>query len=342
MKIVPALFRFTLTAIVVVLALVLGHALWKHYLYAPWTRDGRVRAEVVRVAPDVSGLVSAVAVYDNQLVRKGDVLFVVDQARFRNAVDQAQANLAAAEAAARAAGASISAAAAGAAARHAEYEMYAAQAERRRRIGSVISQEDRNDAAATASAARATWQQAQASGHQASASREQAAAAVEQAQVALDRAELDLARTEVRAPVDGYVTNLDLRVGDYAAAGAARLALVDSHSYYVYGYFEETKLPQLHVGDPVDVRLMAGGADLKGTITGIARGITDGDNPAGADGLADVNPTFNWVRLAQRVPVRVAIDTDHLPSGTVLSAGMTATLVVHPHRDTGAALADAR
>jgi len=342
MKIVPSLLRFALTSLVVAFALVLGHALWKHYLYSPWTRDGRVRADVVRVAPDVSGLVSAVAVRDNQFVRRGDVLFVVDQARFRNAVDQAQANLAAAQAAARAAGASISAAAAGAAARHAEYEMYAAQAERRQRIGGVISQEDRNDATATASAARATWQQAQASGHQASAAKEQAAAAVEQAQVALDRAELDLARTEVRAPVDGYVTNLDLRAGDYAAAGAARLALVDSHSYYVYGYFEETKLPQLHVGDPVEIRLMAGGAPFKGTITGIARGITDADNPAGADGLADVNPTFNWVRLAQRVPVRVAIDTDHLPPGTVLSAGMTATLVVHPHREHQMALADAR
>ncbi|OZB72955.1 MAG: efflux transporter periplasmic adaptor subunit, partial [Lysobacterales bacterium 13-68-4] len=171
MKIVPSLLRFALTSLVVVFALVLGHALWKHYLYSPWTRDGRVRADVVRVAPDVSGLVSAVAVRDNQFVRRGDVLFVVDQARFRNAVDQAQANLAAAQAAARAAGASISAAAAGAAARHAEYEMYAAQAERRQRIGGVISQEDRNDAAATASAARATWQQAQAGGHQASAAK---------------------------------------------------------------------------------------------------------------------------------------------------------------------------
>lgn len=341
MKIAVPLFRVAVTALIVVLALALGHALWKHYLYSPWTRDGRIRAEVVRIAPDVSGLVSAVDVRDNQHVRKGDVLFVVDQARFRNAVAQAQANLAAAQAAARAAGANISAAAAGAAARQAEYEMYAAQAERRKRIGDVISQEDRNDAAATASAARATWQQAQAGGHQASAAKEQAAAAVEQAQVALDRAELDLARTEVRAPVDGYVTNLDLRAGDYAAAGAARLALVDSHSYYVYGYFEETKLPRLHVGDPVDIRLMAGGAELKGTITGIARGITDADNPAGADGLADVNPTFNWVRLAQRVPVRVAIDADHLPAGTILSAGMTATLVVHPHRKTEAALADA-
>jgi len=325
-----SLLRFLITAAVVVLAVLLGHALWKHYLYAPWTRDGRVRADVVRVAPDVSGLVERVAVVDNQFVHKGDLLFVIDQARFGNAQAQAQANLVAAEASARAAGANISAALAGAKAKQAQYQMYAEQAERRQHIGDVISREARTDAAATASAARASWQQAQAGGHQASAAREQAAAAVEQAQVALDRAQLDLARTQVRAPVDGYVTNLAVRVGDYAATGSPRLALIDAHSYYIYGYFEETKLPQLHAGDPVDIRLMAGGVHLAGTITGIAHGITDRDNPAGGDLLADVNPTFNWVRLAQRVPVRIAIDTSRLPPGMVLSAGMTATIEVHP------------
>ncbi|MCX7515268.1 HlyD family secretion protein [Frateuria sp. STR12] len=328
-----SLLRFLITAAVVIVAAVLGHALWKHYLYAPWTRDGRVRADVIRVAPDVSGLVDAVRVRDNQFVHRGDVLFVVDRARFRNAVAQAEANLAAAEAAARAAGANIDAARASAKARQAQYRMYAEQAERRQRMGDVISREARSDAAATASAARASWQQARAGGSQAHAAREQATAAMEQAQVALDRARLDLARTEVRAPVDGYVTNLIVRVGDYAATGNPLLALVDSHSFYVYGYFEETKLPHLHVGDPVDVRLMAGGVHLEGTITGIARGITDRDNPAGADLLADVNPTFNWVRLAQRVPVRVAIDTRGLPEGMVLAAGMTATIEVRPSGD---------
>ncbi len=324
----PLLLRIAVTSVVVIVAALLGHALWKHYLYSPWTRDGRVRAEVVRIAPDVSGLVSAVAVSDNQLVRKGDLLFAIDPARFRYAVDQAQANLDAAEASARAAGANISAALASAAARKAEYQMRAEEAARRQHLGDVITREERTDAAAVANSARATWAQARAGGSQASAVREQAQAAVEQAQVALDRARLDLERTEVRAPVDGYVTNLDVRVGDYAATGSPRLALIDSHSYYLYGYFEETKLPQLHVGDPVDIRLMAGGVRLKGTITGIARGITDRDNPTGNDLLADVNPTFNWVRLAQRVPVRIAIDTSHLPDDTLIAAGMTATIEV--------------
>jgi multidrug resistance efflux pump len=328
-----SILRFLLTAIVVVIAIVLGHALWKHYLYSPWTRDGRVRADVVQVAPDVSGLVTAVPVKDNQFVHKGDVLMAIDQDRYILALQQAEANLAAAEASARAAGAGTAAAEAAIAGRKTEYEMYQAQAQRRLQMTekSVISEEARQNAVATARNAQADLRAAQASRSQASAAAQQALAAVQQAQVAVDVARLNLKRTEVRAPVDGYVTNLDVRVGDYAATGAARMALIDSHSYYLYGYFEETKLPQLRVGDPVEIRLMAGGVRLKGSITGIARGITDSDNPTGSNLLADVNPTFNWVRLAQRVPVRIAIDADSLPRGMVLAAGMTATVQVRPH-----------
>ncbi|MDF3983748.1 HlyD family secretion protein [Luteibacter sp. PPL201] len=323
--------RIAVTAIVVVLAAIAGHFLWKHYMYSPWTRDGRVRAEVVRIAPDVAGLVTDVRVVDNQSVKKGDLLFVVDRSRYENAVAQAQANVNAAEAAARASGATINAASASAQQSRANYEMYAAQSQRRQKlINNVISAEDKANALAAANAARAGWQAAQASTKQAGASQQQALAAVAQAQVELALAELNLDRTEVRAPVDGYVTNLDVRVGDYANAGAARLALIDSHSYWIYGYFEETKLPGVHVGDPVDIRLLSGGVHLNGTVESIARGITDADNPTGSDLLASVNPTFNWVRLAQRVPVRVRIDTAHLPEGTVLAAGMTATLVVRP------------
>ncbi|HEX7817276.1 HlyD family secretion protein [Dyella sp.] len=322
--------RFLMTATVVVVAAVLGHALWRHYMYSPWTRDGRVRAEVVQIAPDVSGLVRQLPVVDNQFVRKGDLLMLIDQDRYRNAVAQAQANLNAAEASARAAGANISSALAAAAARKAEFEMRQEQSDRRQKMGDLIAREDRNDAVSTANSALASWHQAQAGGTQASAAKAQAQAAVEQAQVALDLATLNLQRTEVRAPVDGYVTNLDVRVGDYAATGMPRLALIDSHSYYIYGYFEETKLPHLRIGDPVKIRLMSGGTHLDGKITGVARGITDADNPTGSDLLANVNPTFNWVRLAQRVPVRIAIDTDTMPEGTLLAAGMTATIEVQP------------
>jgi multidrug resistance efflux pump len=333
------LIRFAVTAIVVLVAALVGHTMWKHYMYSPWTRDGRVRAEIVRIAPDVAGLVTDVRVIDNQTVKKGDILFVVDRARYENAVAQAKANLNAAEAAARAAGASINAASAGAEQSKANYEMYQAQSERRQKlINNVISAEDKANAAAAANAAKAGWQQTLASTKQANAAQQQSLAAVAQAQVELASAQLNLDRTEVLAPVDGFVTNLDVRVGDYANAGTPRLALIDSHSYWIYGYFEETKLPGLRIGDPVDIRLMSGGVQFKGSVESIARGITDADNPTGSDLLADVNPTFNWVRLAQRVPVRVKIDTDHLPAGTVLSAGMTATLIVHPsHPDAVAA-----
>ena len=329
-----ALLRFSITALVVIAAFFAGRALWNRSQYEPWTRDGRVRADVVHIAPDVSGLVTEIDVQDNQLARKGDVLFRIDRACFDLALAQARANLDAAIAQARAAGANVTSAQAAVAARNAEYRMRSEEADRRRRIGDVISQEIRSDAVATAVSAQATLHQAQAATGQASAGQQQAEASVEQARVAVDKAQLDLDRTEVRAPVDGYVTNLEVRVGDYASAGAARLALVDSHSYYVYGYFEETKLPQLHVGDSVDVRLMAGEAVLKGRVESIARGITDRDNPTGTDLLANVNPTFNWVRLAQRVPVRIAIDPAKMPANVVLSAGMTVTVIVKPSKGT--------
>ncbi|WP_269790931.1 HlyD family secretion protein [Stenotrophomonas sp. Iso1] len=328
---IQSLLRLSITTAVVVVAALIAMAMWRHYMYSPWTREGRLRAEVVRIAPDVSGLVTEVAVRDNQLVKRGDVLFAVDPLRYRHALAQARANLDAARAAARAAGASIQAAAAGATQQSVNASRYELQYERRQRIaGSLISEESRSDALSAAQAARAGVAQAQANRQQASASQQQAVAAVEQAQAALDTAELNLERTQVRAPVDGYVTNLEVRTGDYASAGAARLALIETASFWVYGYFEETKLAQLHVGDGAKVQLMSG-QELHGHIESISHGISDADSPTGNDLLANVNPTYNWVRLAQRIPVRIKLDADSLRDGVVLANGMTATVVVEPH-----------
>ncbi|HTV86903.1 MAG TPA: HlyD family secretion protein [Dyella sp.] len=323
--------RVALTIIIVLIAVLLARALWKHYMYSPWTRDGTVRADVVRIAPDVSGLVTQVNVVDNQVVKKGEVLFVIDRARYVDALGQAKANLAAARAAVVAAGANLDAAKAGIAQSRSNYDMYAAQSKRRQALADVVSSEDRANAQATADAARAALSKAQAGQEQAAAAQQQAEAAQKQAEAALATAQLNVERTEVRATVDGYVTNLLVRVGDYATAGAPRLALIDSHSFWIDGYFEETKLPQVHVGDDVDIRLMSGGVHLHGTVEGIARAIAEATNPTSTDLLANINPTFNWVRLAQRVPVRVRIDFAHMPAGTVLVAGQTATLIVHPH-----------
>ena len=333
--------RIAITAILVLLAALIGYGLWRHYMYSPWTRDGRIRANVVRIAPDVSGLVTAVNVTDNQQVKQGDVLFVIDRARYEDAVEQAKANLAAAQASVAAAQANIDAAKAGTTQSKANFAMYEGQSKRRQSLSDVVSSEDIANARATADAARATWDKARAGIEQATAAQQQAQAAVKQAQAALATAQLNLQRTEVRAPVDGYITNLLVRVGDYASAGAPRLALIDSRSFWVDGYFEETKLPHLHIGDPVDIRLMSGGVQLRGTVEGVARGIAGAVDPTGNDLLANINPTFNWVRLAQRVPVRVRIDTERMPAGTVLVAGQTATLIVRPGGH-GDALAQSR
>lgn len=277
---------FVATIVIFVVAILIGRTLWVHYMDQPWTRDGRVRADVVNIAPDVSGAVVALPVHDNELVKKGDLLMQIDPSHYQIAVEQAEAALAA---------------------RKAELQMRRDDAKRRADMDSlVVSKESMDNATHTASAAEAAYQQAQA---------------------ALDAAKLNLERTRVVSPVDGYVTNLNVFQGDYATAGAAKLAIVDSHSFWVYGYFEETKLPHVKIGDKAQMRLMSGGV-LQGHVESISRGIYDRDNPQSRELLADVNPTFNWVRLAQRVPVRIRID--QVPDGVVLSAGTTCTVVVQP------------
>ncbi|AGU48051.1 RND efflux transporter, MFP subunit [Variovorax paradoxus B4] len=276
--------RILVTVAVVAAAAWAGFRLWDHYELAPWTRDGRVRANVVQIAPDVSGLVTAVPVQDNQAVQAGALLFEVDRARYDLAVRQARAALAAQRAASA-----------------------QAQRENARNAGldALVSQEAREQTRARA---------------------EQARAAVAQAEVALDSARLNLQRAEVRAPADGLVTNLDLRTGSYASAGRPVLALVDARSFFVEGYFEETKLPRIHLGDRVRVTPMGGGAVLEGAVDSVAAGIADHDRSTSANLLPSVNPTFNWVRLAQRIPVRIKLDP--LPQGARLVAGQTVTVQV--------------
>jgi RND family efflux transporter MFP subunit len=156
----------------------------------------------------------------------------------------------------------------------------------------------------------------------------QAAAAYEEAKAEYDLAKLNLERTVVRSPVNGYVDNLRLRVGDYALVGQTKLAVIDSDSFWVFGYFEETKMPRIHEGDSAIIELMGGGPDVTGHIESISRGIADQNGSTDTQGLANVNPVFYWVRLAQRIPVRIHID--HVPDGVTLAAGMTCTVVVNP------------
>ena len=279
--------RFVCTITIFAAAIFIGRTLWNRYMNSPWTRDGKIRADVINVAADVSGIVIGVAVKDNQLVRRGDLLFTVDRERYALALSQANARLAASKA---------------------QMVMKAQESERRAKLdGVVVSTESRESARSQAEAAEALYQEAM---------------------VAADTAKLNLRRTLVRAPVDGYVSNLNVHVGDFATAGMAKLALIDKNSYWVYGYFEETKLPLLHVGDPVEIQLLGNGPGLKGHIESLSRGISDHDNPPGRELLSDVNPIFNWVRLAQRVPVRIKVD--HLPNNVHLVAGTTCTIIARP------------
>jgi multidrug resistance efflux pump len=130
----------------------------------------------------------------------------------------------------------------------------------------------------------------------------------------------------VRASVNGFITNLNLAKGTYASQGQPVMALIDSDSYRVEAYFEETKIPHVKPGATAEIHLMDGSPALQGTVMGIAMGITDQDNPNGPQLLSSINPTFTWVRLAQRIPVSLHIT--HVPPGVLVSAGMTCTVVI--------------
>jgi RND family efflux transporter MFP subunit len=158
-----------------------------------------------------------------------------------------------------------------------------------------------------------------------------AAAQERQAIANLAQARVNLERATIRSPVNGYVTNLEVQTGDYATAGQSALSVVDADSYWVDGYFEETSLAAIHVGDRATVKLMGYSAVLQGHVASITRAITVANAAAGQLGLANVNPIFTWVRLAQRVPVRIKID--HVPPGVLLVAGQTATVQIEPSTD---------
>jgi RND family efflux transporter MFP subunit len=283
-----SILRVAVTLVAVVAAVLCGWWLWTLYTVSPWTRDARVLATVVSVAPDVSGPITAFHVADNQRVAAGDVLFVIDQQRFTLAVQQAEATVADRRSALKLASDDAS------------------------RDAEVMASDPGAIAGATAETSRARA--------------DQAAADLQLAEAQLATAKLNLDRSTVRSRVNGYVTNLTAGPGDYATAGTSVLALVDSDSFYVYAYFMETKLPAIRIGSRAEIRLMAGGVRLGGTVQGFSRAIA---NPTASGGLlATVDPNFEWIRLAQRIPVRITLDA--IPDGVQLIDGLSATVVVEP------------
>jgi multidrug resistance efflux pump len=155
-------------------------------------------------------------------------------------------------------------------------------------------------------------------------------AAYQQAVASLAQARVNLTRTNIHSPVNGYVTNLLAQLGDYANVGQNKISLVDADSFWVDGYFEETNLAAIEEGDPANIKLLGYSQVIHGHVGSIARGINVANAQPDQAGLASVNPIFTWVRLAQRMPVRIHID--QVPDGVRLVQGMTATVEVH-HRN---------
>lgn len=278
--------RYAVTAATVIVAMILAYFLWWHYLRSPWTRDGRVRAEVVDVAAQISGKIINLPVVDNQVVKKGDVLFEIDPIDYKLALSQAEATLQS---------------------RRFDQQIAQQNSVRRQKLGlqAAVSAEEEQISQSSANVASAAYQAALST---------------------RDQAQINLDRTVIRSPVNGYVTNLTLRVGDYATPGQSKLTVVDSDSFWIVGYFEETKLPNIHEGDYAHVRLMGWHPEVAGHVESISRAIADTNADNNAQGLANVNPIFTWVRLAQRIPVRIHID--RVPDKVTIAAGQTCTVVI--------------
>ena len=259
--------------------------MWNYYMQSPWTRDGKVRAEQVRITPQVSGTIVELLVKDNQFVNVGDLLFRIDKTPFHIAELNAQAQLAKAQS---------------------ELAKANNEANRRRHLSqNVISAEELDTANLNVKAMQAS---------------------VDVAQATLKQAQWQLAQTDVRAPVSGWITNLSTRTGNFATTGLPLFALVDSNSFYVMGYFEETKLRHIREGAPAQITLYSGNTKLQGHVSSIGRAIYDQSVESDSGLVPDIKPNVPWVRLAQRVPVR--IEFEQLPRDVTLVSGTTCSVAI--------------
>jgi multidrug resistance efflux pump len=333
---------FLVTLTTAATAGVLGWAMWDAYMGAPWTRDATVRASVVMMAPEVSGRIVELHVTDNQYVRKGDVLMVIDPTNYAIAVSQGEASVQQAQASVQSIDAQMLVQQAQISANRAQLDPAQAglvfaqqQASRYQELaqkGSGTVQNAQQFATqlaqqlASVSSARANFELAQRQVDSQKAQRMSAEATLAQAQAQLRQAQANLQRTRILSPVDGYVTNLLAQLGNFVNVGVNAISVVDAHSYWVDGYFEETNLAPIRVGNAAQIKLMGHSQILRGHVDSIARAISVSNAQPNNQGVATVNPIFTWVRLAQRIPVRIHID--EVPPDIVLAAGLTATVEI--------------
>jgi multidrug resistance efflux pump len=352
--------KHLLTWGIVIIAMVAVLLKYWNYVVNPWTRDGQVRAEVIQITPRVSGPIVALPIEDNQPVKTGDLLFQIDPRTFEASLAQARAQYDTARDNYAALDKQVEAATA-------EVELYRAevlqaestineynaeidknQAEYRRQLDMLdkdatsrkameraranfqVTVEKQKKAVAGLTRAKATLAQSEATLAKAKATRGaegDANASIRAAKAAMEQAELNLEFTEVRAPVDGYVTNLNLRIGSQAVANQPTLALVDNNSYWIQGFFRENSIEDIRPGNKAVVTLMTyPDTPLEGVVDSLGWGIAQQDGSTGEELLPSISPTFEWIRLAQRVPVRIHL-TD-VPDDIELRVGTTASVLV--------------
>ncbi|MDF2154556.1 HlyD family secretion protein [Vibrio sp. CAU 1672] len=281
--------RMFLTAVLIVAAVCAIGWKYQHYLVNPWTRDGQVRAQVILITPRVTGSIVAMHVKDNSWVHAGDVLFQIDPRSYRASENKAKANL-----------------------EQAKAQLKKAQDDAAR--GDALHQ--KNSGAVSDSALIKLHN-----------SVEVAEAGVMVASAALEQVALNLEFTQVSAPADGFITNLTLREGSQVVANQPALALIDSNSFWVEAFFKETDIRAVTPGADTLVTLMAyPDLPLKGKVDSIGYGIAHNDGSTGVQLLPNVSPTFQWIRLAQRIPVKIKLN--HLPDHVQLRVGTSASVVI--------------
>jgi p-hydroxybenzoic acid efflux pump subunit AaeA len=284
------ILRIAITLLLVLLAAIAVFKAWAFYTQSPWTRDAKFTADVVAIAPDVSGLLTDVPITDNQLVKQGQILMVIDQPRYQQALAEANADVA-------------------------YYQTLAAEkkreAGRRVRLGiQAMSQEEIDQ-----------------SNNVLQTVQHQLAKAI----AVRDLAQLDLERTTVRAPADGWVTNLNVHAGEFITRGSTAVALVKKNSFYVIAYLEETKLEGLNKGDRAEITPLGSNRIMHGTVDSLAAAVNNSSSTPNSKGLASIDSNLEWVRLAQRVPVKIILDEKDQQHS--YPAGTTATVVITGKND---------
>ena len=283
------IIKILLTLAIVAIAALFAYNKYEAYIENPWTRDGQVRTQVIQVTPRVTGMVVKIHVTDNQKVKTGDLLFEIDPSPYQIKLNQAESRLTRTKEAAK--GTKI------------EFDrvksIYA-------KDKGAVSQKDlvRNETNYYKSLAD-----------------------IDTSVESVNTAKLNLSFTKVFAEVDGYVSNINFQIGSQASANKAILALVDENAYWVFGFFREDSIPSVEVGDTAKVTLLAyPDTPLSGKVESIAWGISHSDGNPGSNLLPSVKPVFQWIRLAQRIPVRIKLDT--LPEDVKLRFGLTASVMI--------------